>query len=327
MARIKYYYDTETCRYERIRTSKLDVFINGLGIVFLIMVFAAVFATAYVHYFPSEKEVALMKDNEELLFNFEKQGEKIEYLESWLSSLQKRDDEIYRMIYEAEPVPEAVRMASIGGRELYDSLLDLDMAHEELIVSTESRVDRMKRQLYVQSKSYDDLKKLALDKNQMLASIPAIQPIHNKDLKRFASGFGMRMHPIYKVRKMHTGVDFSAPTGTPIFSAGDGKVIKVEKSNRGYGHQVEIDHGYNYITKYAHMSKIDVRVGQKVKRGQVIGNVGNTGTSVAPHLHYEIIYKNKKVNPVHYFYNDLSPEQYDQITEQAAVENQMFDGW
>ena len=328
MARIKYYYDTETCRYERIKTSKLDVFINSLGILFLIMVFAAVFAGAYVHYFPSEKEVALMKDNEELLFYYEEQNQKIDYLQGWLTKLQKRDDEIYRVIYEVEPISESVRAASIGGRPLYDSIFNLDMDHEELILKTVSKVDRMKRQLYVQSKSYDELEKLAIDKNQMLASIPAIQPVHNKDLKRFASGFGMRMHPIYKVWKMHQGVDFSAPTGTPIFASGDGKIIRVERKGgrRGYGHQVEIDHGYNYITKYAHMSKIDVRVGQKVKRGEKIGEVGNTGGSVAPHLHYEVIYKGKKVNPVYYFYSDLSPEMFDEIIKQATIENQMFDG-
>ena len=327
MARIKYYYDTETCRYERIRTSKLDIFINSLGILFLIMVFAAIIAVGYVHYFPSERELALKKDNDELLFHYQELKQDVSQLENWLGAIQKRDDDIYRVIYEAEPVPNGVRQAGIGGRERYEPLLEKEMDHEELIVGTKGTLDRLKRQMYVQSKSFDELEKLAIDKNQMLASIPAIQPIHNKDLKRFASGFGMRMHPIYKVRKMHTGVDFSAPTGTPIFSSGDGKVVKVEKSGRGYGNQVEIDHGYNYITKYAHMSKIDVKVGQVVKRGQVIGKVGNTGTSVAPHLHYEVIYKNKKVNPVHFFFNDLSPEEYDKITQQATIENQMFDGW
>lgn len=325
MARIKYYYDTETCRYERVKTSNVDVFINGLGIMFLIMVFAAVFSIAYVAYFPSEREIALLKDNKELLYHIQNQDEKIAYIENWANSLQQRDDNLYRAIYEVEPLSESERIGGIGGVDRYDSLRGMD--HEELIINSTSRAERLKSKLYIQSKSYDDLEKLAKDKHQMLASIPAIQPIHNKDLKRFASGFGMRMHPIYKVRKMHTGVDFSAPTGTPIFASGDGKITKVEKTNRGYGYQVEIDHGYNYITKYAHMSKIDVKKGQKVKRGQVIGKVGNTGTSVAPHLHYEIIYKGKKVNPVHYFYNDLSPGQYDQITKQASIENQMFDGW
>ena len=180
--------------------------------------------------------------------------------------------------------------------------------------------------MYVQTKSYDEIEVLVKDKATMLASIPAIQPVSNKDLKRFASGFGYRTHPIYKVRKMHTGVDFTAPTGTPIIAAGDGKVILVEKSNSGYGHQVEIDHGYNYITKYAHMSKIDVRVGEKIKRGQTIGAVGSTGTSTAPHLHYEVVYKGNKVDPKNYFFNDLTPLQYEEMTKLAGIENQAFDG-
>jgi len=327
MARIKYYYDTETCRYERVKTSSLDVFINGLGILFLIMVFAAVFAAAYVAYFPSEREIALMKGNEELRFHNSEHKKKLQELQQWTALLQQRDDNLYRVIFEAEPIPPSIRQVGVGGVKQYADLESQDLQHEDLIIGTKSEIDQLKRKMMLQSTSYGELEKLAREKSQMLASIPAIQPIHNKDLKRFASGFGMRMHPIYKVRKMHTGVDFSAPTGTPIFSSGDGKVIKVEKKRRGYGFQVEIDHGYNYVTKYAHMSKIDVKIGQKVKRGQVIGKVGNTGTSVAPHLHYEIIYKGKKVNPVHYFYNDLSPDQYDQITQQAEIENQMFDGW
>jgi len=326
MARIKYYYDTETCRYERVKTSNTDVLINALGIICLCLIFGVGIAAAYVSYFPSEKEIALMKENEELLIHYQQLNKELDGAQKWLAELQDKDDNMYRVIYEAEPVPSSVRIAGTGGVDRYSDLLEQNLSQEELIITAKRKVDLLKRKMYVQSNSYEELVDLAKDKTEMLASIPAIQPIHNKDLKRFASGFGYRIHPIYKVRKLHTGVDFTAPTGTPIFSSGDGKVIKVERSLRGYGHQVEIDHGYNYITKYAHMSKIDVRVGEKVKRGQIIGEVGSTGTSTAPHLHYEVIYKGSKVNPVNYFFNDLTPAQYDEIAKQAAIENQSFDG-
>jgi murein DD-endopeptidase MepM/ murein hydrolase activator NlpD len=327
MARIKYYYDTETCRYERVKISKADVFINALGIVFLCMVFGAVFAMLYTVYFPSERELALMKENQELMEHYEKLNHEIEEANQMLTHLQERDDDIYRVIFEQDPIPGPIRQAGIGGVDRYADLLDQNLSQEELIINAKQKLDKLRRQMYIQTKSYDELGDLAKDKTEMLSSIPAIQPIANKDLRRFASGFGMRTHPIYKMQKMHTGVDFAAPIGTPVFSTGDGKVIKVERSGRGYGNEIEVDHGHNYITKYAHLSTMDVRIGQKVKRGQIIGTVGNTGTSVAPHLHYEVVYRDNKVNPVNFFFNDLTPEQFEKMTRQAAVENQSFDGW
>jgi murein DD-endopeptidase MepM/ murein hydrolase activator NlpD len=322
MARIKYYYDTETCRYERVKTSKADVFVNLLGIVCLCVIFGGIMAVVYVSNVPSHKEITLEKENDELHLHFDDLNNKFSELQFALTDLQQRDDKMYRVVYETEPMVRG----GIGGSERYSALLNADLEEEKLIVTANRTIDLLHRQIETQHKSYKTLFELAKDKTEMLGSIPAIQPIHNKDLRRFASGFGYRIHPIYKVRKMHTGVDFTAPTGTPIFSVGNGKVTKVEKSSRGYGWQVEINHGYNYITKYAHMSKIDVRVGQKVDRGFVIGEVGTTGTSTAPHLHYEVIYKGQKVNPVNYFFNDLSPAQFDEITKQASIENQSFDG-
>lgn len=327
MARIKYYYDTETCRYERVKTSNVDIVINALGLLFVCMVFGAVFALLYTVYFPSERELSLMKENQELVEHYDRLNKEVLETQAMLAYLQERDDDIYRVIFEQDPIPSQIRDMGIGGINRYSDLLELDLNQEELIIKTRQKIDKLKRKMYVQTKSYDDLATLAKEKNEMLASIPAIQPISNQDLKRFASGFGMRIHPIYKVMKMHTGVDFSAPTGTPVFSTGNGKIVKIERSNsnRGYGNSILVDHGHNYITRYAHLSKIDVRVGQKVKRGQVIGEVGNTGGSVAPHLHYEIEYKDKKVNPVNFFYSDLSPSEYEEIIRQASLENQSFD--
>lgn len=324
MARIKYYYDTETCRYERVRTSNADVAINALGIIFLCMVFGAVFALLYTVYFPSERELALMKENQELLSHYNTLEKEVIEAQEMLSYLQERDDDIYRVIFEQDPLPSQIRQAGVGGIDRYSDLLDLDLSQEELVVKTKQKIDKLKRQMYVQTRSYDELAKLAKDKNQMLASIPAIQPISNKKLKRFASGYGMRMHPIYKVRKMHTGVDFSAPTGTPVFATGDGVIEKINysRSRAGYGNCIDLDHGHNYKTKYAHLSKILVRRGEKVKRGQIIGEVGNTGGSVAPHLHYEVEYKGRTVDPVNFFFSDLSPLQYEEILRQASLETQ-----
>ncbi len=327
MARIKYYYDTETCRYERVRTSNADVAINALGILFLCMVFGAIFALLYTIYFPSERELALMKENQELLTHYEQLNKELELSQEMLGLLQERDDDIYRVIFEQDPIPSTIRQASVGGINRYADLFDAGLSREELIVKTYEKISKLKRQMYIQTRSYDELAELAKNKNEMLASIPAIQPISNQDLKRFASGFGMRMHPIYKVRKMHTGADFSAPTGTPVFATGDGVIqtISRSRSRHGYGNCIDIDHGHNYITKYAHLSKILVKRGQKVKRGQIIGEVGNTGASVAPHLHYEVIYRDRKVDPVNFFFNDLSPAQYEEIIRQASLETQSFD--
>ena len=226
------------------------------------------------------------------------------------------------LFFAADPIPQSIRDAGVGGSERYKKLLEEGLRQEELILSTVSKIDVLKKRMYIQTKSYDEIIALAKRKNEMLANTPAIQPIENKKLKRMASGFGMRIHPIYKVRKMHTGCDFTARTGTPIYATGDGVVKSVDKKYGGYGKKVIIDHGFGYQTLYAHMSKFNVKVGQKVKRGEVIGFVGNTGASTAPHLHYEVIYKGKKVNPVHYFFNDLDEGQYEEILELASRENQ-----
>ncbi|MEQ8361074.1 MAG: peptidoglycan DD-metalloendopeptidase family protein [Cytophagales bacterium] len=322
MARIKYYYDTESCKYERIKVSKGDIFINFLGFLFLGVIIAVGLLFVYFTNFDSPKEALLKKENKELLLKYDLLSKELNQVENILTALQDRDDDIYRTIFEANPIPESVREAGVGGANKYQALMEEDLEQETLILSTFQKIDKIKKKMYIQSKSYDEILKMANDKAKMLASIPAIQPISNKELKRLASGYGMRIHPIYKVRKMHTGVDFSAERGTPIYATGDGIVRRATYSLGGYGRQVEINHGYGYVTKYAHMSKFIVKKGQKVKRGEIIGYVGSTGTSVAPHLHYEVIRNKKKVNPVHYFFNDLSAEEYEEILKLSSVENQ-----
>jgi murein DD-endopeptidase MepM/ murein hydrolase activator NlpD len=243
----------------------------------------------------------------------------VDLLFSVLEDMEHRDDQIYRVIFEAEPIPRSIRDAAIGGSDRYEQFEGFN--NSKIIKATAERIDQLSSKLYVQSISYDEVFQMAKDKADMLAAIPAIVPIE-KGTQRLVSGFGPRIHPIYKTLRPHTGVDFTAPTGTPIYAPGNGVVTTVERNRHGYGLMVIIDHGYGYETLYAHLSKFNVRVGQEVKRGEVIGFVGNTGVSTAPHLHYEVIRHGNKVNPINYFFNDLTPEEFEYIIEVASRVNQ-----
>ncbi|EMR01579.1 M23 family metallopeptidase [Cesiribacter andamanensis] len=322
MARIKYYYDTDTCRYERIERSRWEMFLNTLGILMVTCIMAIIMVTIYFEYFDSPKEAQMRKEIEEYKLYQEVVEKDITRLSQMVQVLQERDDNIYRTIFEAEPIPSTIRQAGVGGTERYKNLLEKGLSRDDLILSNLKKIDQLKKQMYIQTKSYDELFRMANDKEKMWASIPAIQPISNKELNRMASGFGLRIHPIYKVRRMHTGCDFSAPRGTPIYATGDGVVVKKESNYGGYGKEVEIDHGYGYVTKYAHLDNFTVRKGQRVKRGEVIGYVGNTGASTAPHLHYEVIKDGKKVNPMNFFFQELNADEYEKMLELASRENQ-----
>ncbi|MGM0581109.1 MAG: M23 family metallopeptidase [Bacteroidota bacterium] len=322
MARIKYYYDTETCRYERVKVSKWDIFLNLLGFLSVSLILAVGIIIVYNAYFDSPKEAQLKKENKELQFYYEMMEKEVNNVQKVLSSLQERDDEVYRNIMGAEPIPSSIRSAGVGGAERYKNIIESELERENLILGMMQEMDKVKKQMYIQTKSYDEILEMAENKEEMMASIPAIQPIPNKELKRLASGFGMRMHPILKVVRPHEGCDFSAPRGTPIYATGDGEIVRVQSTFGGFGKLVVIDHGYGFITKYAHMSSFNVKKGDKVKRGDCIGFVGTTGTSTAPHLHYEIHKDNKPINPVHYFYQDVSDEEYEKLLELSSRENQ-----
>ena len=323
MAKVKYYYDTKTLSYKQIKLSKLNkiknffYFIIGSAFTGLLMVMV------FFQFFDSPKEKMLNREIEQLSTQYEIIQNKLTQVELVLDDLQERDDNIYRVIFEADPIPKSIRKAGYGGVNRYNDLTGYN--NSDLIISTANKIDQITKQLYIQSKSFDDIIELAKNKKDMLAATPAIQPVSNKDLSRMASGYGYRIHPIYKTRKLHTGMDFSAKTGTPIYATGNGKIEKVKKSRRGYGNYVVINHGYGYKTLYAHMSKYIVRKGQEVKRGDVIGYVGNTGMSMAPHLHYEVHKNGKKINPVNFYYNDLTPEQYKKMLEICSQNNQSFD--
>lgn len=323
MARIKYRFNTKTLSYEKIdldwkqRSLRVSTFlIASTFIGFLFYVIAA-------RTIDSPKEKLLKKENSQLKAQYDLLNKRMNQAENVLADIQRRDDDIYRIILEAEPIPDEIRTAGFGGVNRYKKLMGLK--NSDLIIESSKKLDQITKQLYIQSKSYDDVFEMAISKEKMIASIPAIQPVSNKDLRRMASGFGMRMHPIYKRMKMHTGMDFSAERGTEIYATGAGKVVKVEASRRGYGNNILIDHGYGYQTLYAHMSGFKVKQGQLVTRGQIIGFVGNTGTSVSPHLHYEVLKDGNKVNPVNYYFNDLTPEEYELMIESSSQQTQSFD--
>lgn len=323
MAKVKYRYNPETLTYEKVRLGFRDYLrVAGRYAIFTLVV-AFVSIAIFTYYYESPKEVALRRELSYLKNQLSMMRSDLDTLSRVTQTLQKQDDEVYRSVFGVAKYPDHLRKPGIGGVDRYKDLKGYESSEE--IIETKQRISSLQRQLVAQSRSMEELFELAKNKSEMLQSIPAIQPINNKDLTQIASGYGNRIHPIYKVPKMHWGMDFTTPKGTEIYATGNGKIITVEKLNNGFGYHVIIEHGYGYQTLYAHMSKISVRVGEKVKRGQVIGLVGNTGTSVGPHLHYEVHKDGERVNPAFYFFNDISPEQYDYLLERASISNQSFD--
>lgn len=323
MPKAKYYFNTHSLKYEKVVISFWKRLLRVLGWLATALVFSAIIILIAYSYMDSPKEKQLKREISELTLQYEILQKRVTQSEAVLKELEYNDDNIYRVIFEAEPIPASVRKAGYGGVNKYRSLEGSD--NSELMIETTKKIDELTKQLYIQSKSYDEIFELAKNKTQMLASIPAIQPVSNKDLTRIASGFGYRIHPIYKTSILHTGLDFTAPVGTEIYSTGNGVVEKVENDSRGYGNSVVIKHGFGYETLYGHMSKIKVKQGQKINRGDVIGFVGSTGTSTGPHLHYEVIKNGQKINPINFFYNDLTPEEYEKMLVISSQQNQSFD--
>ena len=323
MAKVKYYYDSETLSYRRIEQTKGTISKIVILISFSVLLVMLSGFLVLSQFLKTPDQLAQERELENLKFNYELLNKRLDESSSILSQLQQRDNNIYRAYFEANPIPEEQRKAGFGGVNRYRYLNGYD--NTKLIKTATKKLDILSKQLVVQSKSLDEIVVLAKNKKEMLASIPAIQPVANKDLKRMASGYGYRIHPIYKTRKFHWGMDFSAPRGTPVYATGNGKIEKVKRSRRGYGNQVKINHGFGYKTFYAHLEKYTVRKNQKVKRGDLIGYVGTSGISTAPHLHYEVIKGNKKLNPVYFYFSDLTAEEYDKMLELASQENQSLD--
>jgi murein DD-endopeptidase MepM/ murein hydrolase activator NlpD len=323
MSKIKFYFNTKSLTYEKVQVKLWDRVKRILGFLVTGLAFAAVTMFFAYTYFDSPKEKQLRREIEALTYQYEILNERMERVASVMQDLQERDDNIYRVIFEAEPIPSEMRNAGFGGIDRYRELEGL--SNSDLLISTTKKLDKLSKKIYVQSKSFDEIVKMANNKSVLLASIPAIQPISNKNLRRMASGFGYRTHPIYKTTHFHTGMDFSAPVGTPVFATGDGVVERADNLAQGYGNHIVINHSFGYKTLYGHLSRFAVRAGKKVKRGDLIGYIGSTGMSTAPHLHYEVIRNNQKVNPVNYYYNDLSPEEYQAMIELSSQSNQSFD--
>jgi len=323
MARLKYKFNPSTLNFERISYSIRDYLIQGLRYLFAGAVIGGIGVVLYASFFKDPETVRLEREIRFLKGQIASLNNEIDTLESFAMDLREKDDNVYRSIFGSDPYPEHLRKGGIGGSDRYRSLKGFESS--EGIIETKKRIGRLQRMLVAQSKSYEEVFALARDKDEMLQSIPAIQPVSNKDLKRIASGFGMRIHPIYKIAKMHAGLDFTADIGAEVYATGDGVVQSIDDKLSGYGHHVMLRHGFGFETLYAHLSKVLVRPGEKVKRGQVIGYVGNSGTSTGPHLHYEVIKNGEKVNPVFYFYNDITPEQYEDLLERAANANQSLD--
>lgn len=326
MARIKYYYDTETCKYERVRTSTTDILFNILGILSLTLVLSVGLLFVYSSYFESPKELLLKNELREMEFYYKNLSEKVDQMDRILSEMSYRDDNIYRSVLGAEPIDSTVRNGGVGGYDRYAEIRNKKIASRDMILELSQSVDKLRHKVYIESKSQDEVVRLARDKENLYASIPAITPLKSSEISRLASGYGMRIHPIYKVRKMHQGLDFACPVGTPIYATADGTIAKVDFNFSGYGKMVEIDHGFGYMSRYAHLHGFAVYRGQKIRRGELIGYSGNTGLSTAPHLHYEVHVNGNPVNPVYYFFSDLSPEDYDKILKLAAIENTSLGG-
>ena len=271
----------------------------------------------------SPKEKALKRELANLEFQYELLNKKMSQAETVLANIEERDNTIYRLYFEANPIPEEQRKAGFGGVNRYKKLEGFD--NSELIINSNKRIDKLLKRIVVQSKSLDEIAVLAEEKEKLLASIPAIQPVNNKDLTRMASGYGMRSDPFTKQRKMHWGMDFTAPRGTPIYASGDGVVVRADSNSSGYGNHIRIDHGYGYVSLYAHLYKYNVQKNQKVKRGDLIGFVGSTGRSEAPHLHYEIFKDDQRINPINFYYGSLTPEEFSKLLERASLENQSLD--
>ncbi|MFB5944825.1 M23 family metallopeptidase [Albibacterium profundi] len=322
MAKTKFYYNSHTLKYEKVKVSLWTKILRLTGVLSCGLLFACILLFLGFTYLDSPKEKQLKRELNKLTLQYEVMQNKMDQANAVLKDLQERDANIYRVIFEADPISPDIRNAGFGGIDRYENLKNYN--NSELMIKSSAQLDQLASSLYVQAKSFKELETLAESKSEMLASIPAIQPLNGKNLKRGISGFGSRIHPIYKIRKMHSGIDFSAPIGTPVYATGNGKIIKVS-SDHGYGRHIEIDHGFGYKTLYAHLSKFAVKKGKKVKRGDLIGYVGNTGASTGPHLHYEVLKNNRSVNPVNFFYNDLTPGEYAEMLKVASQVNQSFD--
>ena len=323
MKKVKYYYNTHTLRYEKLETPLRVRLLRVFGFIAGSLVFAAIMVAIAFQYIDSPKEIILQQENETLRENYALLKNRTDQLQQQMAELENRDNDVYRAIFEATPVPDSARLKAMAKSK--EVQLVQSMGENELVHSITGQLNTLTLRAAYQQKSFDDIDAMIKNKEKLLAAIPAIQPVSDKDLRHIASGFGYRIDPVYKITKFHAGLDFAATQGTPIYATADGTVKEASYDAGGYGNHVVINHGYGYETLYGHMVRIKARTGQKIKRGEVIGWVGSTGKSTGPHCHYEVHKSGQPVDPVYFFYNDLTPEQYDQVLKLSKAANQSFD--
>lgn len=325
MSKVKYYYDSETLSYRKIEKKKgrkLKIFFLSLLGMFL-SGFLLLLVYLNLPSVQTPKEMALQRELSNMQLQFELLNKKITQAQNVLAEVEDRDNHLYRVYFESNPIPEEQRRAGFGGINRYKDLEGFD--NSKLIINTTRNLDILTKQIVIQSKSLDEIAKLAEEKEKLLAAIPAIQPVRNEDLTRVASGFGYRTDPFTKTPKFHYGMDFTSPRGTPVYATGDGVVTRADNTATGYGNHIVIDHGYGYESLYGHLYKYNVRKGQKVQRGDLIGFVGSTGRSEAPHLHYEVFKDSERINPINFYYGSLTAEEFEDMLIKSQQENQSLD--
>ncbi len=323
MTKVKYYYDSETLSYQKINLRKRDKF-KKLVLFSLAFLLAGVIGYVVLsRFFETPEQLAQKAELENMQLQYGLLSKKMQHLDKVLNELQERDNNIYRLYFELNPISDEQRKAGFGGINRYKSLEGFE--NSEMIIDATKNMDVLSKQIVIQSKSLDEIVRLAENKEKLLAAMPAIQPVKKEDLTRMASGYGLRSDPFTKARKKHKGMDFTAKRGTPVYATGNGKVKRADNNASGYGNHIRIDHGYGYLTLYAHLSKYNVKKGQRVKRGDLIGFVGNTGRSQAPHLHYEVHKNGTAINPINFYYGNLSPEEFAAMQKAAQQEGQSLD--
>ena len=329
MSKTKYYFDKDNLEFIPIKSTNLNKLYNLLLFLISSIIFGGFITVLLLNteFIDTPQELVQSREIKNYELQLKVLNKKLEQVESTLANVEKRDNNLYRVYFEASPIPEAQRKMGFGGINRYDYLNGYE--NSDLIIGTTERIDILTKELVIQSKSLDEIELLAKNKESLLSSIPTIQPISNSNLKRMASGFGWRTDPFTKKRKRHWGMDFSAERGSPIYATGDGKISRADNGAAGFGNHIRIDHGFGYISIYAHLDlvqeKFSVRKGDKVKRGDIIGYVGSSGRSVAPHLHYEITKDGEKLNPINFYYGSLSPGEFEILITQASQENQSLD--
>ena len=323
MKKIKYFYNPNTLRYEKLETPLRVKLLRVLGFISASIVTALIIVSIAYRFFPSANEKKLLQENDAIMDNYKLMDEKVQKLQQQMGELEKRDNEVYRSIFEANPIPDSARQKEMEQLKELQTVQRMD--NSELTNSIVASINKLSSRVTYQQKSYEEIAGFIKNKEKLLSSTPAIQPVSNKNLNRLASGFGYRIDPVYKNVKFHAGLDFAAPLGTPIYATADGVVKVAGNLGNGYGNHVIVNHGYGYETLYGHMYRLAVRNGGRVKRGEVIGYVGSTGKSTGPHCHYEVHKNGRPLDPVYFFYNDLTPEQFDRILKAAASSNQSLD--